>query len=80
MKITVKAGEMLYLPSLWGHFVEQRYASSGDINDGEKESEDTMRCAMAVNFWFDMDFSDARYTWYTSSRELGRMASALSDQ
>ena len=44
--VTVNAGETLYLPALWYHFVEQ----SDDLISQEP--------AMAVNFWHDMRFDD----------------------
>ena len=40
MTIDVQAGDVLYLPSLWHHFVKQNN-DSGDI-------------CIAVNFWYDM--------------------------
>ncbi|KAJ4850971.1 hypothetical protein Tsubulata_036237 [Turnera subulata] len=40
---TIKAGEVLYLPSMWFHHVRQ---SPGD--DG--------CCTIAVNYWYDMQF------------------------
>ncbi|KAF3928651.1 hypothetical protein AA313_de0207768 [Arthrobotrys entomopaga] len=44
IKVEVKAGEMLYLPALWYHKVEQRV--------DEKEG-----VCVAVNYWYDMDYS-----------------------
>lgn len=46
---TVKAGEILYLPSMWFHHVRQ----SGD--DGE--------LTIAVNYWYDMQF-DIKYAYF----------------
>ncbi|WJX55998.1 hypothetical protein P8452_41702 [Trifolium repens] len=46
---TVKAGEILYLPSMWFHHVRQ----SGE--DGE--------LTIAVNYWYDMQF-DIKYAYF----------------
>ncbi|GAB2219501.1 hypothetical protein Droror1_Dr00007137 [Drosera rotundifolia] len=47
---TVKSGEMLYLPSMWFHYVRQSTGSSGRT--------------IAVNYWYDMQF-DIRYAYFT---------------
>ncbi|KAK6535598.1 hypothetical protein TWF694_002053 [Orbilia ellipsospora] len=44
IKVEVKAGEILYLPALWYHKVEQR------VDEKEK-------VCVAVNYWYDMDYS-----------------------
>ncbi|GAU28092.1 hypothetical protein TSUD_223330 [Trifolium subterraneum] len=46
---TVKAGEILYLPSMWFHHVRQ----SGE--DGE--------LTIAINYWYDMQF-DIKYAYF----------------
>ncbi|GAB2267821.1 Lysine-specific demethylase jmj32 [Dionaea muscipula] len=46
---TVKAGEVLYLPSMWFHHVKQTPDSNG--------------LAIAVNYWYDMQF-DIRYAYF----------------
>ncbi|KAJ3681605.1 hypothetical protein LUZ60_014178 [Juncus effusus] len=46
---TVKPGEILYLPSMWYHYVRQ----SPDVNG---------RC-IAVNYWYDMHF-DIKYAYF----------------
>jgi hypothetical protein len=50
--ITVHAGDCFYLPSMWFHQVEQ---TSSNLNG--------MRATLAVNYWFDMDYSDGRYAF-----------------
>ena len=47
--VTVKAGEVLYLPSLWWHQVEQ---TAGKDN-----------MVIAVNYWYDMQF-DCKYAYF----------------
>ncbi|KAI3638552.1 hypothetical protein MIR68_003050 [Amoeboaphelidium protococcarum] len=41
--VEVKAGEMLYLPSLWFHQVEQK-------------TDDRSLLCVAINYWYDMEF------------------------
>ncbi|XP_059663098.1 lysine-specific demethylase JMJ32 [Cornus florida] len=65
---TVKAGEILYLPSMWFHHVRQ--------------SPDSRGRTIAINYWYDMQF-DIKYAYfnflqsihYSSSQDLtaGRM-------
>lgn len=56
MTVTVRAGEVLYLPSLWHHFVEQEGGPDG--------------VCIAVNFWYDMAF-DSKYAYYNLLEKLG---------
>ncbi|GAB4853119.1 Lysine-specific demethylase jmj32 [Ancistrocladus abbreviatus] len=46
---TVKAGEILYLPSMWFHYVRQAPDSSGRT--------------IAINYWYDMQF-DIKYAYF----------------
>ncbi|KAG9450399.1 hypothetical protein H6P81_010364 [Aristolochia fimbriata] len=46
---TVKAGEILYLPSMWFHYVRQ--------------SPDSRGRTIALNYWYDMRF-DIKYAYY----------------
>ncbi|KAL6578654.1 Lysine-specific demethylase jmj32 [Orobanche minor] len=48
-EVTVKAGEMLYLPSMWFHHVSQ--------------SPDDTGLTIAINYWYDMQF-DVRYAYF----------------
>eukprot|EP00735_Rhodelphis_limneticus_P010238 TRINITY_DN2958_c0_g1::TRINITY_DN2958_c0_g1_i1::g.3891::m.3891 TRINITY_DN2958_c0_g1::TRINITY_DN2958_c0_g1_i1::g.3891 ORF type:complete len:376 (+),score=66.58,sp/P0C870/JMJD7_HUMAN/45.95/2e-93,Cupin_8/PF13621.1/5e-78,Cupin_4/PF08007.7/2.9e+03,Cupin_4/PF08007.7/0.083,JmjC/PF02373.17/5.5e+03,JmjC/PF02373.17/0.69 TRINITY_DN2958_c0_g1_i1:2-1129(+) len=48
LTVTVEEGEMLYLPSLWFHYVAQ--SGSGD------------HPTIAVNYWYDVDY-DAKYVY-----------------
>ncbi|KAK5137256.1 hypothetical protein LTR08_000226 [Meristemomyces frigidus] len=43
LRVTLNEGDMLYLPSLWYHKVSQSVGQEG--------------VAVAVNYWYDMDFS-----------------------
>lgn len=46
---TVKAGEILYLPSMWFHYVKQTPDDTG--------------LTIAVNYWYDMQF-DMKYAYF----------------
>ncbi|CAI9784678.1 unnamed protein product [Fraxinus pennsylvanica] len=48
-EVTVKAGEMLYLPSMWFHHVRQSHDNSG--------------LTIAINYWYDMRF-DIKYAYF----------------
>ena len=48
-RVTVKAGEVLYLPSLWWHQVEQTAGSDNMV--------------IAVNYWYDMQF-DCKFAYF----------------
>ena len=43
--VEVHAGECLYLPAMWYHYVQQRRGAGGEP-------------AIAVNYWYDMAFDD----------------------
>lgn len=45
LTIEVHAGECLYLPAMWYHYVQQRRGPQGEP-------------AIAVNYWYDMAFDD----------------------
>jgi hypothetical protein len=63
LTVMVHAGDILYLPAMWYHHVEQ------DEGLGE--------AVIAVNFWFDMCF-DARYAHFTLLEHLSECAGLLS--
>ncbi|KAB5540765.1 hypothetical protein DKX38_013739 [Salix brachista] len=46
---TIKAGEILYLPSMWFHHVRQTPDDNG--------------CTIAINYWYDMQF-DIKYAYF----------------
>lgn len=48
-QVTVKAGQLLYLPSMWFHHVSQ--------------SPDSRGLTIAVNYWYDMQF-DIKYAYF----------------
>ena len=58
LRVTVKAGEVLYLPSLWWHQVEQ---TAGKDN-----------MVIAVNYWYDMAF-DCKYAYFQFIESLAAL-------
>ncbi|KAF3335914.1 jmjC domain-containing protein 7 [Carex littledalei] len=64
---TVRAGEILYLPSMWFHHVTQSPDDNGRT--------------IAVNYWYDMQF-DMKYAYYSflQSINLYRLSSVASTQ
>ncbi|XP_022730777.1 jmjC domain-containing protein 7 isoform X1 [Durio zibethinus] len=54
-EVTVKAGEVLYLPSMWFHHVRQRPGDGG--------------YTIAVNYWYDMQF-DIKYAYFNFLQSL----------
>eukprot|EP00803_Ostreobium_quekettii_P009458 evm.model.scf_5.16 EVM.evm.TU.scf_5.16 scf_5:223997-227138(-) len=59
MRCEVRAGEVLYLPSLWHHHVTQTANDEGWV--------------VAVNFWYDMKF-DAKYAYFKLVEDLAAQA------
>lgn len=53
----LRAGETLYLPSLWYHQVSQSHSSCGDPY------------TIATNHWYDMRFGPS-YTLYETARAI----------
>jgi len=65
LRVTVKPGELLYLPSLYYHHVEQSADSEG-------------KC-VAVNFWFDMEY-DIKFAYFQFIRNLSLKERGLAPQ
>ncbi|KAL0484050.1 hypothetical protein AKO1_004664 [Acrasis kona] len=63
IKVTVKAGEILYLPALWYHQVEQRDDNSG-------------RC-IAVNYWYDSPLLSHYHNTHTMLSKLSKINQRL---
>ncbi|KAL6844788.1 hypothetical protein ACP4OV_025447 [Aristida adscensionis] len=55
IRCTVRAGEMLYLPSMWFHHVSQSPGPNG--------------LTIAVNYWYDMQF-DIKYAYFNFLRSI----------
>lgn len=58
MRVTVKAGEALYLPAGWWHHVAQ---SGGGVNG----------VCVAVNWWYDVEMRGMIWTWMAFLRRMG---------
>ncbi|KXX79043.1 JmjC domain-containing protein 7 [Madurella mycetomatis] len=56
MRVTLNAGDMLYLPCMWYHKVSQSCSPEG--------------VCIAVNYWYDMDFSGPLYPLSTFVRSV----------
>ncbi|KFK33953.1 hypothetical protein AALP_AA5G083300 [Arabis alpina] len=59
---TVKAGEILYLPSMWFHHVSQTQGDGG--------------YTIAVNYWYDMQF-DVKYAYFNFLQSVPYESSSL---
>jgi peptidyl-lysine (3S)-dioxygenase / protease len=64
-QVTVKEGQILYLPSGWYHHVTQQ---CGTWDDGSPAP------CIAVNYWYDMDYEGERYV---SRQFVSRMVDAV---
>ncbi|GJN89789.1 hypothetical protein Rhopal_002778-T1 [Rhodotorula paludigena] len=62
LRVTLHEGDMLYLPALWFHFVEQ------DVGFGPAGR--GTRAAIAVNWWYDMRHDGLLWATYGMIRRL----------
>ena len=71
---TVQAGEMLYLPALWFHHVQQSHgciageelgsgAWAGDAVGSEGDLRAQVSIFSTVNYWYDMEY-DLKYSYF----------------
>ncbi|KAH7343678.1 Clavaminate synthase-like protein [Rhizoctonia solani] len=58
LRVTVSAGDALYLPAGWWHHVAQ----SGDRESG---------MCIAVNWWYDVEMRGMTWTWMSFLRRMG---------
>ncbi|GAA6004875.1 hypothetical protein JCM11491_002264 [Sporobolomyces phaffii] len=73
MRVEVHAGDMLYLPSLWFHYVSQSPRHFHDDDDEEGgQGVQGVRATIAVNWWFDMKFDGAAFAANELNRNLIR--------
>lgn len=62
LRVTVHAGETLYLPSMWYHYVQQ--------DEGDADA------VIAVNHWYDMKF-DGRFAFFQCVERLAEHAGLI---
>ncbi|KAI4862135.1 putative pla2g4b [Hypoxylon rubiginosum] len=60
LRVTLNPGDMLYLPAMWYHKVTQSCSEEG--------------ICVAVNYWYDMEFSGPLYPLTSFVRSLGSQA------
>lgn len=83
LRCSVKAGEMLYLPSLWFHHVQQTHGCtagrSPPPSTEETRPRSTHTCphlsVLTVNFWYDMEY-DIKYNYFQLLESLSEATSA----
>ncbi|KAM0511207.1 hypothetical protein ACHAPE_010086 [Trichoderma viride] len=66
VRVTLNPGDMLYLPAMWYHKVKQSCISGGE------------GFVLAINYWYDMDFSGPLYPMTSFLRELGTIKQSMS--
>ncbi|OJD30470.1 phospholipase a2 [Diplodia corticola] len=60
VRVTLEPGDMLYLPAMWYHKVAQSCSDEG--------------ICVAVNYWYDMDFSGPFWSLFSFARSVGGIA------
>ncbi|EXJ66689.1 uncharacterized protein A1O5_10360 [Cladophialophora psammophila CBS 110553] len=62
LSVTVSEGEILYLPAGWFHHVSQECGIWGGHEEGDHDDGTaTVAPCIAVNYWFDMDYSGEKH-------------------
>lgn len=65
MRVTLHEGDILYLPAMWFHKVSQSCGEEG--------------FCLAVNYWYDLEFSGSFWATNAFIREVGNAVSTISD-
>lgn len=66
-EVHLHKGDVLYLPALWFHAVKQTTGSGPSSSAGDGQD-----LAIAVNWWFDMDYSSPVWTLHGLVRKLSK--------
>lgn len=64
LQVTLEAGDQLYLPAMWYHFVEQ------DVGWGPDGPGVGLQAAIAVNHWYDVRMDGHLWSLCTLQRRL----------
>ncbi|KAJ3319850.1 JmjC domain-containing protein 7 [Blyttiomyces sp. JEL0837] len=70
--VTLQSGDMLYLPSMWGHCVEQGQPDTHD----DLGNAGWLTGAIAVNYWMDMSYNQ-KYALLGFIRKMAGMAGVM---
>ncbi|GAA5967768.1 hypothetical protein JCM3765_001434 [Sporobolomyces pararoseus] len=71
MKVTLRKGDVLYLPAFWFHHVSQSTDHHSNLDIPTREA--GVKAAIAVNWWFDVKFDGNFWSGLELNRRLLRI-------
>ncbi|KAI9366071.1 cupin-like domain-containing protein [Zopfochytrium polystomum] len=74
ISVTLRRGDMLYLPALWGHQVAQ--TPDDDCSGVHVDDAPWLKGAIAVNYWYDMSYGRA-FSYHTFARRIAATAGIM---